>query len=79
LYYGGEPGGINFNDKEAPNYVDFAYVAFTVGMTFQVSDTALRSRRIRASVLRHAMLSYLFGAVILASTINLVVGLSSGG
>jgi uncharacterized membrane protein len=64
-----------------PRYRDFAYVAFAIGMTFRVSDTDLESPAIRASALRHALLSYLFGAVILATTINLVAGLasSSGG
>jgi uncharacterized membrane protein len=48
-------------------------------MTFQVSDTDLQTHPIRATALRQALLSYLFGAVILATTINLVAGLSSGG
>ena len=46
-------------------------------MTYQVSDTDLRSRVIRATALRHALLSYLFGAVILATTINLIAGLGN--
>ncbi|WP_156689433.1 DUF1345 domain-containing protein [Mycobacterium sp. Marseille-P9652] len=77
LYYTGEPGGINFHDPERPRFRDFAYVAFTVGMTFQVSDTEIGLTSIRATVLRHALLSYLLGAVVLAVTINLVAGLSS--
>src|SRR5205823_680155 len=48
LYYTGAAGGINFNQDEEPNYVDFAYLAFTIGMTYQVSDTNLQTRRIRA-------------------------------
>ena len=80
LYYGGDPvGGIDFNQDEPPAYVDFAYLAFTLGMTFQVSDTDLTTRRIRATALRHALLSYLLGAVVLAVTINLVAGLGSSG
>lgn len=82
LYYTGRPGGINFNQKSlAPRYLDFAYVSFTIGMTFQVSDTDLETPEIRATALRHSLLAYLFGAVILAATINLVSGLatSSGG
>jgi uncharacterized membrane protein len=63
--------------KQPPHYVDFAYLAFTVGMTFQVSDTNLHSREIRAAVLKHMLLSYLFGSVILATTVNLVAGLST--
>jgi uncharacterized membrane protein len=52
-------------------------VAYTVGMTYQVSDTEICLRSIRATVLRHAMLSYLLGAVVLAVTINLIAGLGS--
>lgn len=75
LYFSGDDG-IDFNEKDPPRYTDFAYLAFTVGMTFQVSDTDIRSKTIRATVLRHALLSYVFGAVILATTINLVAGLA---
>jgi uncharacterized membrane protein len=75
LYYTGSDGGIEFNQREPPGYRDFAYLAFTLGMTFQVSDTALQTTPIRSTALRHALLSYLFGAVILAAAINLVVGL----
>ena len=60
----------------APQYTDFAYLAFTVGMTFQVSDTDLQTKVIRATALKHALLSYLFGVMIIASVINLVAGLS---
>jgi uncharacterized membrane protein len=76
LYYAGEDGGINFHGDHPATYKDFAYLAFTVGMTFQVSDTEINARVIRATVLRHALLAYLFGAVILAATINLLAGLS---
>jgi uncharacterized membrane protein len=80
LYYLGHEGGINFNQKSPPpRYLDFAYLAFTIGMTFQVSDTDLQTPQIRATALRHALLSYLFGAVILASTINLLAGLATSG
>jgi uncharacterized membrane protein len=75
LYYREPVGGIDFNQRERPDYRDFAYVALTLGMTFQVSDTNLQSSDIRAVALRHALLSYLFGAVILAATVNLVAGL----
>jgi len=76
LYYLGRDGGIDFHGDHPPTYQDFAYLAFTVGMTFQVSDTEINARVIRATVLRHALLAYLFGAVILAATINLLAGLS---
>ncbi len=76
LYYTGADGGIDFNQEGLPRYSDFAYVAFTIGMTFQVSDTELQTTTIRATALKHALLSYLFGAVILATTINLIAGLT---
>jgi uncharacterized membrane protein len=73
LYYGEPAGGIDFaNQRETPDYMDFVYVAFTVGMTFQVSDTGITDRRIRRTVIRHAMLSYLFGTVIVGVAINVV-------
>jgi uncharacterized membrane protein len=75
LYYGDPPGGIDFNGTTKPAYADFAYVGFTVGMAFTVSDTAVGASLIRRAVLRHALLSYLLGAVIVATTINLISGL----
>ncbi len=75
-FYAPPIGGIDFKARgEHPDYHDFAYVAFTIGMTFQVSDTDVQSRTIRRTVLRHALLAYLFGAVILAVTINIVASL----
>ncbi len=68
---------IDFNQDEPPRYVDFAYLAFTLGMTFQVSDTDIRSGALRAAILRHMLLSYLFGAVILAGAVNLVATLAT--
>ena len=66
-------GGIDFPDApELPDYMDFVYVAFTVGMTFQVSDTNIADRAIRRTIVRHSMLSYLFGTVIVGVTINVV-------
>ncbi|ROQ40810.1 putative membrane protein [Frondihabitans sp. PhB188] len=78
LYYSGETvGGIDFNQDEPPAYLDFAYVAFDLGMTFQISDTSITQSAIRHVVLGHCLLSYLFGSVILATLINLVAGLGS--
>ena len=54
---------------------DFAYVAFTIGMTYQVSDTTLHDPQIRRTVLGHAILSYVFGVVIVAGLVNLISGL----
>jgi uncharacterized membrane protein len=76
LYYSGTVGGIDFNDTDAPDYPDFAYLAFTIGMTFQVSDTSIQSKQIRRTVLRHAWLSFPLVAVIIATSINLVSGLA---
>jgi uncharacterized membrane protein len=75
LYYTGGDGGIAFNQEEPPRYSDFAYVAFTVGMTYQVSDTSVQTDEIRRTLLAHALLSFVFGTGILASMINLVANL----
>jgi uncharacterized membrane protein len=75
-YYRDGGGGISFNTDGRPCYSDFAYVAFTIGMTFQVSDTDLQSNVLRRLALRHMLLSYLLGAVIIAVTINLIAGLA---
>jgi uncharacterized membrane protein len=72
LYYAHTDGGIDFNQDAPPTYLDFAYLAFTIGMTFQVSDTSLGTSELRATALRHALLSYLLGAGILASAVNLI-------
>ncbi len=78
LYYLNGSSGIDFNQEdEQPAYVDFAYLAFTIGMTYQVSDTNLTSRTIRSTALRQALLSFVLGAVILATTVNLIAGLGS--
>jgi uncharacterized membrane protein len=75
LYYGDGAGGVDFNGTRQPDYRDFAYLAFTVGMTYQVSDTNLSSPEIRRRALAHALLSYVFGTVIIATTINIVASL----
>jgi len=74
-YYGKPVGGIDFNEDDPPTYLDFAYLALTIGMTFQVSDTNLTNKAIRRIALGHALLSYLFGAVIVALVINVVSSL----
>jgi len=71
-FYSDPIGGIEFNDDEPPDYRDFAYLALTIGMTFQVSDTTLKSKAMRRVAIRHALLSFLFVAVIGALTINTV-------
>ncbi|MFJ7200621.1 MULTISPECIES: DUF1345 domain-containing protein [unclassified Streptomyces] len=75
LYYEPPEGGIDFNSHDPPKYVDFLYFSYNLGMTYQVSDTGVSSSAIRAVVLRHCLLSYVFGASILATTINLVAGI----
>jgi uncharacterized membrane protein len=74
LYYS-EHRGIDFNGDGAPDYRDFAYVALTIGMTYQVSDTDLTTKPIRRAATGHALLSYVFGTFIVAMTINVVAGL----
>ena len=76
-HYQSSAGAVDFNEKDAPAYLDFAYLAFTIGMTFQVSDTNLTTKAIRRIALRHALMSYLFGAVIVALAINVVASLLS--
>ncbi len=73
-YYRNPLGGIDFG-RDQPDYGDFAYLAFTVGMTFQISDTTITNRTIRRTVTRHALLAYLFGAIILAVMVNVIAGL----
>jgi uncharacterized membrane protein len=70
-------GGIDFKSgpEYDPDYRDFAYVAFGIGMTFQVADTEINHRMIRRTVLLHSLLAYLFGAVILAVLINVVAAI----
>jgi uncharacterized membrane protein len=74
IYYG-QNDGVDFNKKNPPRYADFAYLSFTIGMTFQVSDTDLTTDAIRYTALRQALLSYVLGAIVLATMINLVSGL----
>ena len=79
LQFRSTTGGIGFDGQSVqgrPTYRDLAYVAFTIGMTYQVSDTAISDRRIRASVLSHAVLSYVFGVVIVAGAVNLIADLA---
>ena len=72
-------GGIDFNSDEPPGDRDFLYVAYDLSaMTSQVSDTAVSSPTIRAVVLRHCLLSHVFGSVAPASTIDPVAGVATG-
>lgn len=78
IYYGDPVGGVDFNGDDQPDYRDFYYLGFTVGMTFQVSDTNVSSRAIRVAILRHALISFVFGTIIIAVTINVLAGLGGG-
>jgi uncharacterized membrane protein len=75
-YHDHPVGGIDFGAP--PDYRDFAYLALTIGMTYQVSDTPVTDRAIRRTVLHHALLAYLFGTVILALTISSIASLLVG-
>lgn len=77
LYYGAEnskesPKGLRFPEEEEPDYLDFAYFSFIIGMTFQVSDVAVTSRKIRRLCLLHGMFSFGFNTTIIALTINIL-------
>ncbi|WP_306314553.1 DUF1345 domain-containing protein [Streptomyces hydrogenans] len=78
LYHRPPGGGIDFNSDAPPRYTDFLYFSYNLGMTYQVSDTNVSDSGIRAVVLRHCLLSYVFGASILATAINLVAGIVTG-
>jgi uncharacterized membrane protein len=69
-------GSVDFSGDK-PAYSDFVYLAFTIGMTYQVSDTTLNGSEFRKNAIRHALLSYMFGTVIVATTISLIAGLGS--
>jgi uncharacterized membrane protein len=64
--------------NDPPAYRDFLYFSYNLGMTYQVSDTDVSSRTIRVVVLRHCLLSYAFGTVILATTINVIANVVVG-
>jgi uncharacterized membrane protein len=67
-------GGVEFAGGHRPNYADFAYFAFTIGMTFQVSDTSITSAQIRRAVLLHALIAFVYNTAILAFVLTLVFG-----
>jgi uncharacterized membrane protein len=78
LHYSAKSGELGFDRDSQPSYGEFAYFAFTVGMTFQTSnDTVLSGAGFRKLILQHALLSYIFNTVIIATTISLVAGFGS--
>ena len=72
-----DKGGLNFPDETRPDYLDFAYFAFTIGMCAQVSDVTVSSSRLRRLVLVHSLISFCFNLAILGLSINMVSGLFS--
>ncbi len=69
-------GGLEFPDDDDPDYVDFAYFSFVIGMTFQVSDVQVMSRGMRRVVLCHSLLAFALNTFVVALTINVVAGLT---
>jgi uncharacterized membrane protein len=70
-----EGGGIDFPDAEMPDYIDFAYFSFVIGMTFQVSDVTISSKTVRRYVLLHSLISFVFNTIIVALTVNIIAGI----
>ncbi|MDB5008390.1 MAG: hypothetical protein JWP45_2783 [Mucilaginibacter sp.] len=68
-------GGLRFPGRQEPDYLDFVYFSFIVGMTFQVSDVEITSRTIRRICIWHALMSFAFNTAILALSINVISGL----
>ena len=73
---GSQIGGIDFPTKLQPDYIDFAYFSFIIGMTFQVSNVSVSSRVIRRFVLMHSLISFVFNTIIVALIINTIAGLN---
>ncbi len=69
------PGGLQFPGEREPDYLDFAYFSFVIGMTFQVSDVTISSRQIRHLSLFHGLISFVFNTVILALSVGIIAGL----
>ncbi len=76
LNTGSNIGGIDFPKETQPDYVDFAYFSFVIGMTFQVSDIIVTSRVIRRFVLMHGLISFVFNTIIVALAINTISNLN---
>lgn len=76
---GGDKGGLDFPHTGLPDYWDFAYFAFTLGMTYQTSDTAVTTSRMRRVVLLHSTIAFFFNIGVLALTLNIVAAAVSGG
>ncbi|HTL09058.1 MAG TPA: DUF1345 domain-containing protein [Chitinophagaceae bacterium] len=70
--------GLDFPKEKAPDYLDFAYFAFVIGMTFQVSDVQITSRSIRRKALAHGLLSFALNTFVVALTVNIIAGMKKG-
>ena len=67
--------GLKFPDDDDPDYWDFVYFAFVIGMTFQVSDVAITHKSIRRLVVAHGALSFFFTAAIISVTVNIAASI----
>lgn len=76
LNTGSNMGGIDFPANTQPDYIDFAYFSFVIGMAFQVSDVTVSSRVIRRFVLMHSLISFVYNTIIVALTINAIASLT---
>ena len=80
IFYGNDPdnpsnhaGGLSFPGEKKPEYSDFAYFSFVLGMTFQVSDVEITSKAIRRIAMWHGMISFAYNTIIIAVTINVTM------
>lgn len=69
-------GGLDFPNETHPDFLDFAYYSFVIGMTFQVSDVTVTSKDLRRLTLFHSLLAFAFNTIIVALTVNVLAGLS---
>lgn len=79
IYYGDHPKkpeemalGLQFPGELAPDYLDFVYFSFVMGMTFQVSDVTITSQVMRRFALFHSVISFFFSTIIIALTISIL-------
>jgi len=84
LYYGRKKadalsykGGLEFPGDNKPDFLDFAYFSFVLGMTFQVSDIQISSKKLRRLALLHGLISFAYNTIIVALTINILAGLGN--
>jgi uncharacterized membrane protein len=69
--HGAKQGGLNFPGDDEPDYWDFVYFSFVIGMTSQVSDVTVTSKPIRQTVAAHGIVSFFFNVTLLALTVNI--------